>query len=351
MNRSRSLRSSKFGGQQAPAKKFSFASLRGANKKNDLSNAMYQLIKTENAVVGAYETAASSMHSVAHQLSAWGGDSEDDHISDVSDKLGVIMSEIADVEENYAAELEDSRLTLKQIRNTEASVQPSRDHREKLVDQIYALKHKEPQSPKLVDLELALVRAEAENLVAEAQLTNIQRHALKETYLLHFAALIERAEKDLILADHGRRILEYLDDTPVVPGDAPAAYTHESRAKQVLLDCEEELKQYQPKSYDGNLARVAINGLPENDVEYDNASIYEGTRSHHHQSIQPENSGTTSAPLVSTIKGGQFSSSQQGERAPIAQATDGIAVANDDEHTVGPNLGNELVEEAEEDSK
>lgn len=290
------------------------------------------------------------MHSVAHQLSAWGGDSEDDHISDISDKLGVIISEIADVEDNYSAELEDSRITLKSIRNTESSVQPSRDHREKLISQIHMLKHKEPQSPKLVDLELALVRAEAENLVAEAQLTNIQRHALKETYLLHFAALIERSEKTLILADHGRRILEFLDDTPVVPGDAPAAYTHEARAKQVLLDCEEELKQYQPKSYDGNLARVALNGLPENDVEYENGSIYDGTRSHH-QSLQPESGTTTSAPLVSTIKGGQFSSAEQSQRAPIAQATDGIEIAQDDEHTVGPNLGEALVEETEEDNK
>lgn len=347
MNRSRSLRSSKHGGQSAPSKKFSFSSLRGASKKNDLSNAMYMLIKTENAVVSAYEGAAASMHSVAHQLSAWGGDSEDDHISDISDKLGVLLSEIADVEDNYAAELEESRIALKSIRNTEASVQPSRDNREKLIDQIHHLKHKEPQSPKLVDLELALVRAEAENLVAEAQLTNIQRRGLKETYLLHFAALIERAEKDLILADHGRQILEYLDDTPVVPGDSPAAYTHELRAKQVLLDCEEELKQYRPKHYDGGLSRVAANGLPENDTEYENASIYEGSRSHHQSTFTEAGGPTTSAPLVSNIKNGQFSSEQQSSRAPIAQATDGIAVAKDDQHTIGPNLGNGIVEDAE----
>lgn len=226
---------------------------------------MYALIKTENSVVSAYESAANNMSSVAQQLSAWGADAEDDHISDVSDKLGVIMSEIADTEENYAAELEDARLSLKQIRNTEASVQPSRDHREKLIDQIHHLKHKEPTSPKLVDLELALVRAEAENLVAEAQLTNIQRHALKETYFMHFAALIERSEKNLILAEHGRRILEFLDDTPVVPGDSPAEYTHESEAKQVLLECEEELKQYRPKAYDQQTARLAANGLPEHE--------------------------------------------------------------------------------------
>lgn len=62
---------------------------------------------------------------------------------------------------------------LKQIRNTESSVQPSRDHKAKISDEIQKLKYKEPQSTKLVTLEQELVRAEAQNLVAEAQLTNI----------------------------------------------------------------------------------------------------------------------------------------------------------------------------------
>jgi len=62
---------------------------------------------------------------------------------------------------------------LKQIRNTESSVQPSRDNKAKISDEIQKLKYKEPTSPKLVTLEQELVRAEAQNLVAEAQLTNI----------------------------------------------------------------------------------------------------------------------------------------------------------------------------------
>lgn len=40
-------------------------------------------------------------------------------------------------------------------------------------DEIAKLKYKEPQSTKIVQLEQELVRAEAQSLVAEAQLTNI----------------------------------------------------------------------------------------------------------------------------------------------------------------------------------
>jgi hypothetical protein len=47
--------------------------------------------------------------------------------------------------------------------------------KQKITDQIAQLKYKEPNSPKIVVLEQELVRAEAESLVAEAQLSNITR--------------------------------------------------------------------------------------------------------------------------------------------------------------------------------
>lgn len=96
-------------------------------------------------------------------------------MSDISDKVGVILSELGAQEDSYAHNLDDARGILKTIRNTEKSVQPSRDSKGKIADEIQKLKLKEPQSTKLVILEQELVRAEAENLVAEAQLTNIVR--------------------------------------------------------------------------------------------------------------------------------------------------------------------------------
>merc|ERR1712093_548137 len=99
----------------------------------------------------------------------------------------------------------------------------SRDHKAKIADEIAKLKIKEPESAKLVTLEQELVRAEAENLVAEAQLTNVTRQKMKEAYAAEFAATIERAEKQIILARHGRRLLNLLDDTPVIPGDVRPA--------------------------------------------------------------------------------------------------------------------------------
>lgn len=63
---------------------------------------------------------------------------------------------------------------------------------------------------------------------------------------MHFAATIERAEKQVILARHGRRFLNLLDDTPVVPGDARPAFEHADQARQILNDAEEDLRDWQP---------------------------------------------------------------------------------------------------------
>lgn len=149
--------------------------------------------------MSAHETAARERLSIATQLSEWGeqtpaaytvaggsgggGSGNDAAVSDVSDKIGVLLSELGEQEEAYAARLDESRAVLKVVRNTEKSVQPSRDGKRKVAEEIQRLKIKEPQSARLVTLEQELVRAEAENLVAEAQLGNVVRLLFRS--LLH----------------------------------------------------------------------------------------------------------------------------------------------------------------------
>ncbi|AEO53867.1 hypothetical protein MYCTH_2313564 [Thermothelomyces thermophilus ATCC 42464] len=249
-------------------KLFSFHSLRDATHP-PLSKRLHRLIKSENILVSAYETAARERISIATQLSEWGeqrqqpqqqqqhpasstspqdgsggGAGADPAVSDISDKIGVLLSELGEQEEAYAARLDESRAALKVVRDTERSVQPSRDGKHRVADEIHRLKAREPQSARLVTLEQELVRAEAENLVAEAQLGNVTRQKLKEAYTLDFLATIERAEKQAILARHGLRLLQLLNDTPVVPGDVRPPYTHAAQARQVLNDAEDDLREW-----------------------------------------------------------------------------------------------------------
>lgn len=146
--------------------------LRGLQQP-ELSKKLFKIIKTENHAINSYEAAGRDRISVASQLSEWGEGTGDYAIYDLSDKLGVLMAEIGEQEDIFSQGLEDSRSVLKHIRNTESSVQPSRDHKNKLIDEIHKLKQKDPGNQRVPTLEQELVRAEAQALVAEAQLTNM----------------------------------------------------------------------------------------------------------------------------------------------------------------------------------
>jgi hypothetical protein len=63
-------------------------------------------------------------------------------------------------------------------------------------------------------------------------------------YDQHLTATIERAEKQAILAKHARRLLNLIDDTPIVPGDTHPAFSEEEAARQVLNDAEADLRDY-----------------------------------------------------------------------------------------------------------
>src|ERR1700712_4467327 len=87
---------------------------------------------------------------------------------------------------------------------------------------------------------------------------------MKEAYASEFAATIERAEKQIILARHGRRLLNLLDDTPVIPGDVRPAYEHTNQARQILNDAEDDLKDWQPQLEDvpSNAEHLESNLMP-----------------------------------------------------------------------------------------
>lgn len=107
--------------------------------------------------------------------------------------------------------------------------------KQKITDQIAQLKYKEPNSPKIVVLEQELVRAEAESLVAEAQLSNITREKLKAAFTYQFDAMREHCEKLAIIAGYGKHLLELVDDTPVTPGETRQAYDGYEASKAYVM--------------------------------------------------------------------------------------------------------------------
>lgn len=113
--------------------------------------------------------------------------------------------------------------------------------KQKITDEIAKLKYKDPNSPRIVVLEQELVRAEAESLVAEAQLSNITREKLKGAFQYQFDALREHCEKVAVIAGYGKHLLDLVDDTPVTPGETRQAYDGYDASKAIIQDCEDAL--------------------------------------------------------------------------------------------------------------
>ncbi|KAG7660756.1 LSP1 [[Candida] subhashii] len=206
----------------------------------ELSRKLAQFIKMEKNFMRSLEVTSRERRDVAKQLSAW-GEGNDDDVSDVTDKLGVLIYEIAELEDQYIDKYDQYRITLKGVRDIESSVQPSRERKQKITDDIAHLKYKDPQSPKIPVLEQELVRAEAESLVAEAQLSNITRERLKAAFNYQFDATRELAEKYALIAGYGKALLELLDDSAVTPGETRPAYDGYEASKQIIIDAENAL--------------------------------------------------------------------------------------------------------------
>ncbi|PWW78517.1 hypothetical protein C7212DRAFT_278057 [Tuber magnatum] len=206
----------------------------------ELAKKLSQLVKMEKNLMRSMELVGRERREVARQLSIWGEECDED-VSDITDKLGVLIFEIGELEDQFIDRYDQYRVTIKSIRNIEASVQPSRDRKQKITDQIAQLKYKDPNSPKIVVLEQELVRAEAESLVAEAQLSNITREKVKSAFTYQFDALREHSEKLALIAGYGKHLLELIDDTAVTPGETREAYDGYEASKGIIQDCEDAL--------------------------------------------------------------------------------------------------------------
>jgi hypothetical protein len=104
------------------------------------------------------------------------------------------------------------------------------------------------------------------------------RQKFKQAYDHNFAATIERAEKQIILAKHARRLLNLVDDTPIVPGDVHPAFAEVEAARQVLNDAESDLQAYRLDvepitSNSGHLGVGAMPGSVPADAEYVQPSV------------------------------------------------------------------------------
>ncbi|KAK9449006.1 Eisosome component PIL1-domain-containing protein [Limtongia smithiae] len=216
-----------------------------------------RLIKSFPPLSAHHRAAALSTHTTARLLSTWGtdtqsscssGTTEDPAVADICTKLSTILQELATQENIYANGIDDAGALLRAITELESCVRPARGNQHKLRERIAkaAMKYDERggrnQRDKLEQLECQLVRADAEVLVADAQLFNLTRQRLAYCCRALLDALEERCNKQLALVRSGRGILRFLEDgDTLLPGQTVREYTGHSKTRQILAELQDEL--------------------------------------------------------------------------------------------------------------
>lgn len=105
------------------------------------------------------------------------------------------------------------------------------------------------------------------------------------------------------MAKHARRLLNLVDDTPIVPGDAHPAFSEGETARQVLNDAEDDLRRYQLEvepihSNAGNLGVGAMPGTMTAGAFVPESATNEGTaRSESPVGVQYDKAGSAAYPL------------------------------------------------------
>ena len=108
--------------------------------------------------------------------------------------------------------------------------------KQKLEEQIAALRTQEDESSELPELENELVRVEAESIAAEVQLSAITHEKIKFGFAYQFEAMREFGEKLSIIAGYGKHLLELIEDVPATAGVERSEYgSHEASAAYVVF--------------------------------------------------------------------------------------------------------------------
>lgn len=236
-------------------------------------------------MISHYRSATNAACTTAQLLSDWGDVTGDAAVSDVADKFGVVFYEVATVDMGYANQLEEFKDCISTVLDVASSVKPVKAHQTKLREQLnralaasanvpssqsggnmqmstaQLIKQEEiyvKQQRKVEQLQREIVRADAESLVADAQLQNVTRERLRAAAQCHLDALQERCERGLLLAKYGRQIMRLLDGEIIVPGQPIPEYNGERISRDLMGRLEDELRGWRPGVLNNrtNLART-----------------------------------------------------------------------------------------------
>ena len=159
--------------------------------------------------------------------------------------------------------------------------------------------------------------------------------------------MIERAEKQILLAKNARVLLNLIDDTPIVPGDTHPEFAHSEQAREILNNAEEELRNWQHdiEPITSNAGGLGTNAVPGQPIEHHHLQRQQQTQMEDprianvaHNNVASHlghESQYQSQPQTQSYDNGSVSSQNQGYSAGIPGYDTGVTPPQSQGYSTG----------------
>ncbi|BGP38693.1 hypothetical protein JCM10449v2_002628 [Rhodotorula kratochvilovae] len=237
---------------------------------------LQEIISSERRLVEQTQRLSSERDRASATLREW-GNAEGPDLEDVLGKVSVLFEYLSKAELAFAEHNGNYRLRFKEIRSKEENLSALKKSRDSLAGRIEAQERKvskmkeenkdlPAQRQRLREMQQEMIGLENSVLTEETRLSDFKRAATREALSLKLGALLELAEKTVIIAELGKLIVDMLPMDETEPGQPRAYYDGHQRTEELLGEAQRCLQ----------------------DVVFNPAPVTEGlTRTpQHHQSAQ-----------------------------------------------------------------
>ncbi|KAF8912723.1 Eisosome component PIL1-domain-containing protein [Gymnopilus junonius] len=206
------------------------------------TNPVQRIITTEKGVAIDFESVALNSKSQSKELYTW-GQSEPQDLKDVTDRIAYLNFVQGSLASSLSSKLDSARGPLKALRDAETNLQPRRNIRAGIQNQIGRLEHEQHKGKdkQIADLREQLRKAEFDDHQLELEVELLKRKAVRESEQLKWDAIREYGEKLVLLSQAASPIIAVL---PSVPPTPTAPYTGAQTTGAVRASLQRALDNY-----------------------------------------------------------------------------------------------------------
>ncbi|GAA5835890.1 hypothetical protein JCM9279_002133 [Rhodotorula babjevae] len=279
---------------------------------------LQEIISSERRLVEQTQRLASERDKASTTLREW-GNAEGPDLGDVLGKVSVLLEYLSKAELTFADHNNNYRLRFKEIRSKEENLSALKKSRDSLAGRIDAQERKvskmkdenkdlPTQRQRLRDMQQEMIGLENTVLVDETRLSDFKRTATREALSLKLGAMLELAEKTVIVSELGKLIVDMLPVDETEPGQPRPYYEGHQRTEELLGEAQRCL---QDVVFNPSPLTEGISHPPQHQQQYQS-----GQHDHEYQQYGDGSAHPTNQFDDSGIRAVNHASSEFGTHSP-----------------------------------